>query len=266
MRGTLKRFSALKAAAESYVEYLRHSDRELPSLHDIFPKSRSIDDVAKFHSQLCTTMKENGYATVGIKVLPPSCEAVSIFRGTQPICVPVFSLFCDKTSSSISVDRLQYVEASICVEVEQLLSICETVNAAATRCIAFAPCIEATGSRFPFYSPSLSGLACDLGECSVIKKGNLEPITENVKPNLSGHRFVLTLNGEPIQVGCGRNCMEGPFAAVAAASAYAKQIGAPLDKKSLVFCGGACPRTPVQAGIYSVEWGVYGRVSASIVD
>lgn len=258
-------FAAAQTSVAAFVDYLQRVDKELPSLHEIFPKSDAIEDVVKFHSSLCAIMEQNAFPLVGVKVLPPSCEAVMTLRGSRAVCVPIFSNMLQRGQTSVKNDRLQYVEASICVEVERLAEGCDSVESAATSSIAFAPGIEVSGSRFPFYAPTLTALACDLGGCVNIEKGRDVPMGSNEKSSIASHRFVLTHNAEPVQVGAGKQCLDSPFSAVVAAAEYAKALKVSHEKNLYVFCGGVCSRVPVQAGTYAFEWGHFGRTSYTVL-
>lgn len=83
---------------------------------------------------------------------------------------------------------------------------------------------------------------------------------------LQQHHFVLTWNGEPTQVGCGKLCHGGsPLEALQAAVRYAEEaLKIPLEKDHLVICSGACPRTPVQPGLYHLNWGLLGATSCTV--
>lgn len=265
MRRTLRFFSAAPSPIATYIEYLQRVDKELPALHDVFPKSAAMEDVTKFHSSLCAEMEKNDYPLVGIKVFPPSCEAVMTLRGTRSVCVPIFSNMIQRGATSIRNDRLQYVDATVCVEVQRLVEECDTVESATKNSTSFCPGIEVSGSRFPFFPPTLSAMACDLGGCVGIEKGVPVPLDKGARALVATHRFVLTHNEEPVQVGAAKMCMESPFAAVVAAAEYVKALKAPRGRKLYVFCGGVCSRTPVQAGTYAFEWGHFGRVSYSVL-
>jgi 2-keto-4-pentenoate hydratase len=265
MHRSLKFLAVPQTTVAAYVDYLLKVDKELPSLNDIFPKSNAIEDVVKFHSSLCEAMEKNAFPLVGIKVLPPSCEAVVTLRGTRAVCVPVFSNMFQREGTSVKKDRLQYVDAAICMELEGRLDECDTADSAAKNVVSFSPGIEVNGSRFPFYAPTVTAMACDLAGCVNISKGKSISMGKDEKANIASHRFVLTHNQEPVQVGAGRQCMDAPFSAVVAAAEYVKAMKAPRDRSLYVFCSGVCSRTPVQAGTYAFEWGRWGRLSYSVL-
>lgn len=265
MRSTSRLLTVASAQLAAYVDYLQQADKELPSLHEVFPKSNTVEDVVKFHSSLCEVMEKNALPLVGIKVLPPSCEAVMTLRGTRAVCVPVFSSMFQRPATSMRKDRLQFVEATICMEVAGLLDTCDNVDTAATSVLSFSPGIEVNGSRFPFYAPTVTAMACDLAGCVNIVKGTDVTMGVSERANITTHRFVLTHNQEPLQVGSGRQCMESPFSAVVAAAEYAKAMKAPRNRSLFVFCGGVSPRTPVQPGTYAFEWGSWGRATYSVL-
>ncbi|KAK7200668.1 hypothetical protein NESM_000123300 [Novymonas esmeraldas] len=258
-------FSASKALIADYIEYLRQVDKELPSLNEIFPKSGTVEDVIAFHTSLCAAMEENAYSFIGIKVLPPGHEAVATLRATKLVCLPVFSNFFQRKSVSVKQDRLQYVEGVVCLEVRDLLEGCGTVDGATHNTVAFAPGIAVSGSRFPFYAPTISAMACDLDGCVSIAKGANNSLDDVRRDVMESTRFVLTLDQEPIQTGSLKMCADSPYTVVAAAAAYAKAIKAPARKSSFVFCSGVCPRTPIQAGTYAFEWGRWGRLKYSVL-
>ncbi|KAG5496533.1 hypothetical protein JIQ42_03361 [Leishmania sp. Namibia] len=265
MLRSLRLLSATRAPLADYIEYLRQVDKELPSLHEIFPKSNAVEDVVKFHASLCTAMEENEYTLIGFKVLPPEHEAITTLRGTQPVCFPIFSNLFQRKSVSVRQDRLQYIEAAICLEVKNLIEGCSTADAASLNTVAFSPSLEVCGSRFPFYAPTLTAMACDLDGCVSITKGCSIPLDSIKRDSLINTRFVLTHNQEPIQTGSAKLCMETPFNAVVAAAAYAKAIKVHTKKNLFVFCGGVSPRTPIQAGTYAFEWGRFGRLTYSVL-
>ncbi|KPI88715.1 hypothetical protein ABL78_2175 [Leptomonas seymouri] len=265
MHRSLRLLAVAQASVAAYVDYLQQVDKELLSLYDIFPKTNAMEDVIKFHSSLCAIMEENALPLVGIKVLPPSSEAVMALRGTRAVCVPVFSNMFQRGATSIKKDRLQYVEATICLEMARLLDECDTVDSAVANTVSFSPGIEVNGSRFPFYAPTLTALACDLTGCVNVVKGKDIPMSNEEKLNIVHHRFVLTHNQEPVQVGGGKHCMDTPFAAVVAAAEYVRAMKAPRKRNLYVFCGGVCSRTPVQAGTYAFEWGRLGRQTYSVL-
>ncbi|CAJ1031552.1 hypothetical protein Q4I30_005866 [Leishmania utingensis] len=265
MRYSLRLLSATRAPLADYIEYLRQVDKELPSLHEIFPKSNVVEDVVKFHASLCAAMEENAYPLIGFKVLPPEHEAITTLRGTQPVCFPIFENLFQRKSVSIKHDRLQYIETAICLEVRNLLDDCSTVDAASLNTVSFSPSLEVSGSRFPFYAPTLTAMACDLDGCVSITKGCSISLDSIKRDSLTTTRFVLTHNQEPIQTGSAKLCMETPFSAVVAAATYAKAIKAPAKKSLFVFCGGVSPRTPIQAGTYAFEWGRFGRLTYSVL-
>ncbi|KPA83062.1 putative mitochondrial hypothetical protein [Leptomonas pyrrhocoris] len=265
MRSSSRFLAAAQTPLSAYVDYLQRVDKELPSLHEIFPKSNAIEDVIKFHSSLCALMEENAFPLVGIKVLPPSSEAVRTLKGTRPVCVPVFANMFQRGPMSVKNDRLQYVEAAICFEMARLLDECDTVDSAASNVVSLSPSIEVNGSRFPFYAPTLASLACDLAGCVNIAKGKGIQVGSEEKVHVAHHRFVLTHNQEPVQVGGGKQCMETPFAAVVAAAQYVKAMKAPRERNLYVFCGGVCNRTPAQSGTYAFEWGKWGRLTYSLL-
>ncbi|GET90659.1 hypothetical protein, conserved [Leishmania tarentolae] len=264
MRHSLRSLSATGVHLIDYIDYLRQVDRELPSLHEIFPKSNAVEDVVKFHASLCAAMEENAYPLIGFKVLPPGHEAITTLRGTQPVCFPIFSNLFQRKSVSVKHDRLQYIETAICLEVKRLED-CSTVDEASFNTSAFSPSLEVSGSRFPFYAPTLTAMACDLDGCVSITKGCSISMDSIKRESLTSTRFVLTHNQEPIQTGSAKLCMETPFAAVVTAAAYAKAIKAPTKKNFFVFCGGVSPRTPIQAGTYAFEWGRFGRLAYSVL-
>ncbi|CAG9578234.1 conserved hypothetical protein [Leishmania major strain Friedlin] len=264
MRHSLRFLSATRAHLADYIDYLRQVDKELPSLHDIFPKSNAVEDVVKFHGSLCAAMEENAYPLIGFKVLPPEHEAITTLRGTQPVCFPIFSNLFQRKSVSVKQDRLQYIETAICLEVKHLED-CSTVDEASLNTGAFSPSLEVSGSRFPFYAPTLTAMACDLDGCVSITKGCDISMDSIKRETLKTTRFVLTHNQEPIQTGSAKLCMETPFTAVVTAAAYAKAIKAPTKKSLFVFCGGVSPRTPIQVGTYAFEWGRFGRLRYSVL-
>ncbi|KAG5498580.1 hypothetical protein JKF63_02866 [Porcisia hertigi] len=265
MRQTLRLLSLTRAPVADYIDYLRQVDKELPSLHEIFPKSNAVEDVVEFHASLCAAMEENLFPLIGFKVLPPEHEAITTLRGTQPVCVPIFSNLFQRKSVSVKQDRLQYIETAVCLEVKNLLEDCSTADAASLSTVAFSPSLEVSGSRFPFYAPTLTAMACDLDGCVSITKGCSISLDSIRRESLTATRFVLTHNQEPIQTGSAKLCMETPFAAVVVAAAYAKAIRAPAKKNFFVFCGGVSPRTPIQAGTYAFEWGRFGRLAYSVL-
>ncbi|KAG5472291.1 hypothetical protein LSCM1_03690 [Leishmania martiniquensis] len=264
MLQSLRLLSATRAPLADYVEYLRQVDKELPSLHEIFPKSSTHEDVVEFHASLCTAMEENAYPLIGFKVLPPEYEAIRTLRGTQPVCFPIFSNLFQRKSVSVKQDRLQYIEPAICLEVENIED-CKTVGAASLNTITLSPSLGVSGSRFPFYAPTLTAMACDLDGCVSVTKGCSIPLDIIKGDTWMTTRFVLTHNEEPIQTGSPRLCMENPFNAVVTAAAYAKAIKVDKKKSLFVFCGGVCPRTPIQAGTYAFEWGRFGRLTYSVL-
>lgn len=265
MRSSFKLLVATKASVAAYIDYLQQVDKELPSLNEIFPKTNSIEDVIQFHSSLCSAMEANNFPLVGIKVLPQSCEAVTTLRGTRAVCVPVFSNMLQRGLLSAKKNRLQYVEAAICFKMERLQDECDTVDTAVANTISFAPSIEVSGSRFPFYAPTLTAMACDLAGCVNISKGDDVPMSNDAKTSILHYRFVLTHNQVPVQVGSCKLCMDSPFSAIVAAAEYAKAMKAPRKRSLYVFCGGVCSRTPAQAGTYAFEWGCFGRQTYSVL-
>lgn len=264
MRRTLRCLAFAKPSVVDYVDYLCQADKELPTLHDIFPISGTVEDVTKFHEALCVEMERNAFPVIGFKVLPAGHESVTTMQGCHPVCFPIFANLFQRKSVSVKQDRLQYIEAAVCLEVRNLIEECSTADAAEFNTTAFSPSLEVTGSRFPFYAPSLSAMACDLDGCLSIVKGSDRALDSIKRPSLVSTRFVVMHNDEPVQTGAVRLCMENPFLAVTLASAYAKAIKAPPRKNYFVFCGGVCPRTPIQSGTYAFEWGPFGRLAYTV--
>lgn len=266
MRGSRRLLLPLKEATEVFLDYLQYADRELPTLSAVFPSGSGPEsDVVGFHRQLSETMQENGFDFVGIKVMPPSSEAVRALRGSRPVCVPLFSNFFDKKRFAVKQRRLQYVEPAICIRLADALPEACSVEQATACSYAFSAAIEVTGSRFPFFPPTLAALACDLGSCAGVALGEEHLLTDKTNTAPDSYDFVLTCDDEPIQVGGGKHCMGTPFAAVAAAAAYAASLGSPLRKDHLVLCNGVSPRSPAQLGKYTIQWGVYGDTSCTLV-
>lgn len=261
MRRSVALQMALKEATEKYVEYLRYTDKELPSLVEIFPKAGCDPaEIVKFHTQLCDTMARNGYAFKGIKVIAPNHDAARVLRAQAPLCVPFFeNLFGDDTFASKQC-RPQYVEGGVCFTMSG-----EKDSDGVPKCAGFAPALEVTGTRFPFYPPSLTGLVCDL--CSVIgvAAGKTTPLTKERAALLPTYGLVLVKDGDPVETGSGRLFLDDPLKAVSLAAGYACELGITLDQKHVVLCGGLTPRTPSQSGKYTLQWGAFGSVECTVV-
>lgn len=272
--------NSFKAAAESFREYLKYSDTELPSLESIFPKTKLCGpECVSFHRELCQRMLEDGHQFIGIKVIPPSYEGIQCFRESTTatsICVPLFSCHTGRGTLEMSKYRIQFVEASICIRLGDSSSVME--QSALYRSSACSLALEVVGTRFPFYPPSIAALACDLGGLIGFYKGARDfPVQEMTSTSSSSswnneegggvvnHHFVLTHNGEPVQVGCGKLCHGGsPYVALQEAIRYASELSLPLERDHVVLCSGACPRFPAQRGQYTANWGLFGSTSCTL--
>ncbi|RNF05247.1 4-oxalocrotonate decarboxylase [Trypanosoma rangeli] len=262
---TLRRLAVSKTAIESYMDYLRNADRDLPALSEILPRHQANSkNLLEFHSILCEVMQENGFNFMGIKVIPPSSAALQCLRWTDVVCVPVFSIAFQQLDLSVKQHRIQFIEPLFVLRLGRDATSQLTLSAAATVCDVFRPGIELTGSRFPFYPPHATGFAADLGGCISVRLGEETELVKASLDTLGNHSFVMTRKNEPLQVGSGKNCLGGPSAAVASAVAYAVSIGRPLRTGNYVFCTGVGTRSPAIPGDYQVNYGVYGTVSCSL--
>lgn len=277
-------FNSFKAAAESFREYLKYSDTELPSLESIFPKTKLCGpECVTFHRELCQTMLEDGHQFIGIKVIPVSYEGIQCFRESSTassICVPLFSCHTGHGTLDMAKYRVQFVEASICIRLGDSSTVLEP--SALYRSSACSVALEIVGTRFPFYPPSIASLACDLGGLIGFYKGAKDyPVQEMTSTSpwsssssgsggeegggVVNHHFVLTHNGEPVQVGCGKLCHGGsPFVALQEAIRYAGELKMPLERDHVILCSGACPRFPAQRGQYMANWGMFGSTSCAL--
>ncbi|KAG8341004.1 hypothetical protein ERJ75_001239000 [Trypanosoma vivax] len=262
---SLVRLVVTKAAAESYMEYLQNADRELPALSEIFPRHQSdTKELIQFHSLLSEVMQEHGFKYVGIKVVPPSATALRCLRATDAICVPIFSNVTQKTSISVKQDRIQFVEPLFVMKLGCDPPTQMTASKSLSICDTFCPGVDLTGSRYPFYPPHTTGFAADLGGTIAIHFGDNMNLTDGMLESLADHSFVMTREGEPIQVGSVKNCLGGPGAAVPLAVSYASSIGLPLRAGHHILCNGVGSRTPALPGEYKVNFGVYGSVSVCV--
>ncbi|RNF16669.1 4-oxalocrotonate decarboxylase [Trypanosoma conorhini] len=262
---TLRRLAVSRVAIESYMDYLRNTDRDLPALSEILPRHQANSkDLLQFHSLLSEVMQENGFNFMGIKVIPPSSTALQCLRWTDAVCVPMFSNAFQQSDLSVKQHRIQFIEPLFVLRLGRDAPSQLSVTAAAAVCDVFRPGIELTGSRFPFYPPHATGFAADLGGCIGVRLGEETALANTPLDILGNHFFVMTRKNEPIQVGSGKNCLGDPSAAVALAVAYAASIGKPLRTGNYVFCTGVGTRSPAMPGEYQVNYGVYGSVSCSL--
>ncbi|AAZ11776.1 uncharacterized protein TEOVI_000426600 [Trypanosoma equiperdum] len=254
-----------KVSAESYVDYLQNSDRELPALSEIFPRhGTGTGELVKFHSLLCEAMKDHNFNYVGIKVVPPTSPPLQCLRATEPVCVPIFSNSFQGSVFSAKQHRIQFVEPLFVIRLGRDPPTQLTANTVPAVCDAFFPGVEFVGSRYPFYPPHTTGFAADLGGCVAVHLGEAVSLGSASLESLGDTNFVVTRREEPIQVGAGKNCLGGPGAAVALAVSYAASMGWPLREKHYIFCSGVGSRSPALAGEYKVNYGAYGSVSASL--
>ncbi|KAF5226621.1 hypothetical protein ECC02_000122 [Trypanosoma cruzi] len=262
---TLRRLAVSKAAIESYIDYLRNADRELPALSEILPRHQAnTKELLQFHSLLCEVMQENGFNFMGIKVIPPSSAALQCLRWTDAVCVPLFSNAFQQTDFSVKQQRIHFVEPLFVLRLGRDAPSQLTANAAVAVCDTFRPGIELNGSRFPFYPPHATGFAADLGGCIGVCLGEETDLGNTSLDTLGNHYFVMTRKDEPLQVGSGKNCLGGPSAVVALAVSYAASMGRPLRTGHYVFCSGVGSRSPAVPGEYKVNYGVYGSVICSL--
>lgn len=260
MRRSVVALFTVKEATESYLDYLRYADKELPSLQELFPKaSADAKEIVGFHQQLCDTMEKNGIPFKGIKVVSPSHDPARMLRAKSPLCVPVFSCFFDDEIVPAKQYRLQYVEGGICFTLDSELD-----SHAAPKPAEFSAAIELTGTRFPFYPPTLSGFICDL--CSIVRvtTGRWTRLSKENSTALANYSFVLTKDSEPVEVGGGRLFLDDPIKAVPLAVEYAKELGISLNENHVVLCSGLTPRIPSHPGNYTLQWGVYGSARCTI--
>lgn len=276
-------FGPFKAAAESYREYLKFSDAELPSLESLLfghkqsspgkPSGLNSTECIEFHKELCHAMSEDGHHFIGVRVLPFTYEGIQCFRDNNNnngsngcICMPLFSCLTGRGTCDITKHRIQHVEGALCMRIgEHSHAVDDPYSLFRGSLCSVA--LEVVGTRFPFYAPSTAALACDLGGLISFFKAPVDhPIQKIGEENLVNHHFVLTHNGEPVQIGCGKLChgSGSPLGALKEAVKYAKLLGRPLERDHLVICGGACPRFPAQRGNYSINWGLFGNVSCSL--
>lgn len=255
---------SFKLAADTFREYLKYSDTELPSLESILPKSNgNVSECVEFHKDLCKTMIEDGHSFIGIKVIPSTYEGIRCFRESTVVCIPLFSCHTGKGTFEMTKYRVQYVEASICIRLKSDSKSMEMNSL--LRGSFCSPALEIVGTRFPFYPPSVDSFACDLGGLIGFFKGSDVPVSKIGEEGLINHHFVLTHNGEPAQVGCGKLSHGGfPLASLKEASKYAEQMSMPLQRDHIVLCGGVCPRFPAQRGNYLLNWGVFGSTTCAL--
>lgn len=266
MRPSFKALSlSLSEAARFYVEYLKYTHIELPDLNDLFPRSAENGfDFVSFHRELCCTMKANDDAFVGIKVLPSSSEAVNALSGVQPLCVPLFRSMLGSRSFSLMQQRLQYVCPAIAIRLSSSPEVESTCDSIVHHCGSFCAALEVTGTRYPFYPPTLSALACDLASCVGVVVGNENLLTKSAQKKLLDYSLVLKHEDDPVQVGCGKLCMGSPFEAAQHGAVYARLIGQPLQSNHIIVCSGISPHYPVAKGNYTLQWGSYGSTRCTV--
>lgn len=259
-----KLLRSFKFAAETFREYLKYSGAELPSLESIFPKTNgNSSECVEFHRSLCKTMVEDGHSFIGIKVIPSTHEGICCFRESGVVCVPLFSCHTGNGTIEIAKYRVQYVESSICIRLGSDSKSAEMNSVLRGSSCSLA--LEVTGTRFPFYPPSVDSFACDLAGLIGFFKGPDVPVHKIGDDGLINHHCVLSHNGEPVQIGCGKMTHGGsPFSSLKEASKYADQVGIPLQRDNIVLCGGVCPRFMVQRGNYQLNWGLFGNTSCAI--
>lgn len=256
-----KLLRSFKVAADTFREYLRYSDTELPSLESILPKSNRItSECIEFHRDLCRTMIEDGHSFIGIKVIPSMHEGIRCFRESTVVCVPLFSCHTGKGNFEITKYRVQYIEGSICIRLGNDSKSMEMNSLLRGSSCSLA--LEVVGTRFPFYPPSVDSFACDLGGLIGFFKGPDIPVLKIGDEGLINHHCILTHNGEPVQIGCGKLSHGGfPLASLKEAIKYGEELRLPLQRDSIVLCGGVCPRFMAQRGNYTLNWGTFGHTT-----
>lgn len=256
---------SFKGAAEVFREYLKYSDAELPALESIFPKGKMCsEETLQFHVDLCQTMADNGHKFIGVKVIPSTYEGIQCLGESTLICVPLFSFHTGKESFDVSKNRVQFVEGSLCF---RLLSDSSqwTDNNSLLKNMNCSVAIEAVGTRFPFFPPTVSSLSCDLGGLIGFFKSPDVQLQKVGDENIVNYHFVLHHNGEPVQLGCGKLCHDGnPLTCLREAKKYASQMGIELEKDHIVLCSGGCPRFSAQRGAYSLLWGMHGSATCTL--
>lgn len=253
--------SSLKACTEVYLEYLSYANKEMPVLSNVFPKNSSgVDSVVEFHKQLCATAEENGHTCVGIKVISPNSDPVKFLKGDKAICAPLFSSMVGKNKFMAKSCNAQYIETGICFRFE---SAGEGSNQ--KDILRVAPAVEVTGSRFPFFAPTVHDLACDLCGTIGVVEGKHVSLSPSEHDILSGYHLILTHDNEPTEIGSGKLFEGGPLAGLQVARNYAEQLGFTLNQNHFVLCGSLSPRSPVRPGLFEVNWGKFGKATCTIV-
>jgi hypothetical protein len=244
MIGTSLRLRAHRI--DSYIDHLIGRTNEVVPLIDIVPqRGTDITEVVQFHKELIKGMLQNGFEFRGVKIVHPACDMLRILRHSSACCTPIFKSLAKTLSKSY---RIQYVEPGIFFDA-----------GSRTR---FGAAIEFTGSRFPFYPPHVQGYIADMGGFVDICTGPTHTWNDNV-PN---HKFVLTLNDEPVQVGSAKILECSPSDIFETATNYAQKIGETLSPGHIVFLSGCTSRVPVKVGTYALNYGIYGSVSATFSD